>query len=94
MKCDYRGASLWYTGFSSVVSLVVGAGALGTRVSVVAPRELSCSEACGIFLDKEWNPCPLEKEVAACSMILAWRNPWTEEAGRLKSMGLQTVGHD
>ena len=26
--------------------------------------------------------------------ILAWRIPWTEEPGRLQSMGLQTVGHD
>ena len=32
---------MWYTGFSSVVSLVVGAGALGTRASVVAARGLS-----------------------------------------------------
>ena len=74
-----------------MVSLVVGAGALGTRVSVVAPRELSCSEACGIFLDKEWNPCPLEKEVAACSMILAWRNPWTEEPCGLQPRGSHRV---
>ena len=26
--------------------------------------------------------------------ILAWRIKWTEEAGRLQSMGLQRVGHD
>ena len=26
--------------------------------------------------------------------ILAWRTPWTEETGRLQSMGSQTVGHD
>ena len=25
---------------------------------------------------------------------LAWRIPWTEEPGRLQSMGLQRVGHD
>ena len=28
------------------------------------------------------------------SSILAWRNPWTEEAGGLQSIGLQRVGHD
>ena len=28
------------------------------------------------------------------SRILAWRIPWTEEPGRLQSMGLQRVGHD
>ena len=31
---------------------------------------------------------PLEKEMATCSSILAWRNPWTEEPDRLQSMGL------
>ena len=37
---------------------------------------------------------PLKKEMAAHSSILAWRVPWTEEPGRLQSMGLQNVGHD
>ena len=35
----------------------------------------------------------LEKGMATHSSILAWRNPWTEEAGRLPSMRLQLVGH-
>ena len=37
---------------------------------------------------------PLEKEMVTHSSILAWRIPWTEEPGRLQSMGLQRVGHD
>ena len=37
---------------------------------------------------------PLEKGVATHSSILAWRIPWTEEPGRLQSMGSQRVGHD
>ena len=37
---------------------------------------------------------PLEKEMAIHSSILAWRIVWTEEAGRLQSIGLQRVGHD
>ena len=36
---------------------------------------------------------PLEKEMATHS-ILAWRIPWTEETGRLQSMGSLRVGHD
>ena len=32
---------------------------------------------------------PLEKEMATYSTILAWEIPWTEELGRLQSMGLQ-----
>ena len=37
---------------------------------------------------------PLEKGTATHSSIPAWRIPWTEEPGRLKSMGLQRVGHN
>ena len=37
---------------------------------------------------------PLEKEMATHSSILAQRIPWTEEPGRLQSMGSQRVGHD
>ena len=37
---------------------------------------------------------PLEKGMATISSILAWRNPWTEEPGRLLSMGLQRVRHN
>ena len=32
---------------------------------------------------------PLEKEMAAHSSTLAWKIPWTEERGRLQSMGSQ-----
>ena len=28
------------------------------------------------------------------SSILAWEIPWTEERGRLQSMGSQRIGHD
>ena len=37
---------------------------------------------------------PLEKGMAIHSSILAWRIPWTEEPGRLQSMGLQRVRHE
>ena len=36
----------------------------------------------------------LEKEMAPHSNILAWKIPWTEEPGRLQSMGSQSVEHD
>ena len=36
----------------------------------------------------------LEEEMATPSGILAWRIPWTEEPGRLQSIGLQGVGHN
>ena len=36
----------------------------------------------------------LDKEMATHSSILAWKIPWTEEPGRLQSMGPQRVGHN
>ena len=36
---------------------------------------------------------PLGKEMATHSSILAWKIPWTEEPGRLQSMGSQRAGH-
>ena len=40
-----------------------------------------------------WEDC-LEKEMTNHSSILAWKIPWTEEPGRLQSMGSQRVGHE
>ena len=37
---------------------------------------------------------PQEKEMATHSSILAWRIPWTEEPGGLRSTGSQRVRHD
>ena len=37
---------------------------------------------------------PLEKDLATCASILAWRIPWTEEPDRLPSLGTQRVRHD
>ena len=37
---------------------------------------------------------PLEEGMATHSGILAWRIPWTEQPGRVQSMGLCRVGHD
>ena len=37
---------------------------------------------------------PLEKEMAIHSSTIVWKIPWTEESGRLQSMGSQRVGHD
>ena len=37
---------------------------------------------------------PLEKGMATHSSILPWRIPWTEEPGRLQSMGHKRVRRD
>ena len=36
----------------------------------------------------------LQEEMATHSSNLAWKILWTEEPGRLQSIGLQRVGHD
>ena len=35
----------------------------------------------------------LQKEIATHPSILAWKIPWTEESGRLQSMGSQRITH-
>ena len=37
---------------------------------------------------------PMEKAMATHSSTLTWRIPWTEEPGRLQSMGSLRVGHN
>ena len=37
---------------------------------------------------------PLEKEMETHSSILTWEIPWTEEPGRLQSVGSQRVRHN
>ena len=36
---------------------------------------------------------PLEEEMATHTSVLAWRIPWTEEPGRLWTIGSLRVGH-
>ena len=40
------------------------------------------------------QPLYSEKAMAPHSSTLAWKIPWTEESGRLQSMGSLRVGHD
>ena len=42
----------------------------------------------------QWQATPASCSMASHSSILAWKIPWTEEPGRLQSMGLQRVGKD
>ena len=37
---------------------------------------------------------PWKEAMTTYSRILAWKIPWTEEPGRLQSMGSQRVGYD
>ena len=41
-----------------------------------------------------YSQYPKMKAMAPHCSILAWKIPWTEEPGRLQSMGSRRVGHD
>ena len=43
---------------------------------------------------QQQQPIGLEKAMAPHSSTLAWKIPWTEEPGRLQSLGSLRVGHD
>ena len=55
---------------------------------------LSVREAEEASLASLGREAPLEAGMASRSRILAWRIPWTEEPGELRSMGPHTVRHD
>ena len=53
-----------------------------------AMQEIACSTG-ETWVQSLGLEDPLEKEMATCSSILAWKIPWTEEPGRLQSMRSQ-----
>ena len=64
------------------------------RASLVAQNVKNLSALQEIPVRSLGQEDPLEKEMATHSSFLAWRIPWTEEPGRLQSMGSQRVRHD
>ena len=62
---------------------------------ILVAHTVKCLPAMRVTLVRSlgWED-PLEKEIATHSSILASRIPWTEEPGRLQSMGSQRVRHD
>ena len=67
---------------------------LCVRVSLVAQMVKSLPAVWETWVWPLGQEDPLEKEMATHSSILAWEISWTEEPGRLQSMGSQRVGHD
>ena len=62
--------------------------------SLVAQTVISLPAMWEIWVQSLGQEDPLEKEMATHSSLVAWRIPWTEEPGRLQSMGSQRVRHD
>ena len=86
--------------FSSTRSMSVVFYSLHPEVKVVELQEVKCTKLCPppkpspqvlltLKLVHMW-----QKAVAPHSSTLAWEIPWTEEPGRLQSMGSRRVGHN
>ena len=67
---------------------------LDIRTSLVAQTVKRLSTMWETWVRALGREDPLEKEMAIHSSTIAWKIPWTEEPGRLQSMGSQRVGHD
>ena len=64
------------------------------RVSLVAQSVKNLPAVQETGFDPLGQEDPLVRGMATHSSILAWRIPWTEEPGRLQSVGSQRVRHD
>ena len=69
-------------------------GFFTTRTSLVAQTVKCLPTMWETWVRSLGREDALEKEMAIHSNILAWKIPWTEECGRLQSMGSQRVGHN
>ena len=59
------------------------------RASLIAKSVKNLSAVQTTQVESLGRKDSLEKEMATHSSVLAWRIPWTEEPGRLQSMGFQ-----
>ena len=83
---------LWvknYQAFCHLKSLLYVPGAHITIIRFKCVCLLSA-----FFFLRKLHPDFPEKAMAPHSSTLAWKIPWTEEPGRLRSMGSLRVGHD
>ena len=76
--------------------LYIVLSSLAYQVALVVSKELACRcRRCKRHGFDPWvRKIPLENEMTTHGSILAWRTPWTEEPGRLQSMGSHRVRHD
>ena len=73
--------------FYSDLQLIIGASLVVQTVKRLPTLRETRAQSLG-------REDPLEKEMATHSSTLDWKIPWTEEPGRLQSMGSQRVGLD
>ena len=95
--------SLLHTANSHWLSILHMVGIYFNATPPVCPhcvhKSLLCLCLYCCFADKFISSNEVNEPRPKCYMashfsILAWKIPWTEELGGLRSTGLQTVGHD
>ena len=64
------------------------------QVALLVKNHLPVQEMQDTWVQSLGREGPLEEGMADHSHILSWRIPWTEELGRLQSMGSHRVGHN
>ena len=65
-----------------------------SKVVLVVKNHLPMQETSEMWVQSLGQEDPLEEGMITHFSILAWRIPWTEEPGRLQSIGSQRVRHD
>ena len=84
----------WISSLSPEITTTLLIDYTPTQASLVAQMVKNQSSVWETQVPSLGQEDPVEKGMATHSSFLAWRIPWTEEPGRLQSMGLQRVGHD
>ena len=82
----------WYKDFSSQEGLLLSKAFRQKRQEKEEGKRKAKSWEC--YTNWGAPGMVLEKAMAHHSSTLAWKIPWTEEPGRLQSMGSLRVGHD
>ena len=85
---------VWERGESGKIGMAVKGYKLLLGASLVAQTVKNLPVMQETWVQSLGQEDPLEKEMATHSSILAWWIPWTEEPGRLQSMGSQRIEHD
>ena len=89
-KAIYSSILAWATEYSRILRILYQ-----NTENTAQNTELQAREFHGLYcpvhgsqrLGHNWATFTLAKEMANHSSILAWKIPWTEEPGRLQSMG-------
>ena len=76
--------------FSPLCMILTGT----SQVAIVVKNLPAIAEEIQIQVHSLSQGDPLEDDMATHSSILAWRITWTEESGRLQSIGSQRVGQN